>query len=196
MRGSQPNTHEWPFTYGIIPAHAGLTIIICGTKKPSGDHPRACGAHSYANSAMQSLSGSSPRMRGSPKSSSQTHLRTGIIPAHAGLTISSLSSSSVPWDHPRACGAHDWHVVKVVQLRGSSPRMRGSPVMTMEYTTELGIIPAHAGLTLMTTKSSIATRDHPRACGAHSLTLILTSLVPGSSPRMRGSPYGYQESPV
>ena len=51
-----------------------------------------------------------------------------------------------------------------------------------------GIIPAHAGLTGVSSPSWSNLRDHPHACGAH-FVFIFTSPVPsGSSPRMRGSP--------
>ena len=152
---------------GIIPAHAGLTATRTVRCSRSRDHPRACGAHYNDEILMGSNSGSSPRMRGSPKSSSQTHLRTGIIPAHAGLTIMCILIPIQLRDHPRACGAHDQFTIKLISAMGSSPRMRGSRLARRQSSAAQGIIPAHAGLTLDTPDRFYRARDHPRACGAH-----------------------------
>ena len=49
---------------GIIPADAGNTMGSYNPCLASPDHPRGCGEHESLNTAMKSLSGSSPRMRG------------------------------------------------------------------------------------------------------------------------------------
>ena len=86
MRGSLGDCLEDVLAAGIIPAHAGLTHRPnCGNRLRR-DHPRACGAHLMGGIPQLYLSGSSPRMRGSPSSISVPIVRTGIIPAHAGLT--------------------------------------------------------------------------------------------------------------
>ena len=45
-------------------------------------------------------------MRGSHQQEWTKMTEDGIIPAHAGLTLASLTQSLRLWDHPRACGAH------------------------------------------------------------------------------------------
>ena len=111
----------------------------------------------------------------------------GIIPAHAGLTPSSPQMAAVPWDHPRACGAHLLALKKVQPPVGSSPRMRGSLRGQVPLANCQGIIPAHAGLTRPLWMHQTARRDHPRACGAHRTTGDFDIYWTGSSPRMRGS---------
>ena len=71
---------------------------------------------------------------------------------------------------------------------GSSPRMRGSPALSMLRASCSGIIPAYAGLTRDKIVIVIRSWDHPRVCGAHKIEEMMTSLAVGSSPRMRGSP--------
>ena len=66
--------------------------------------------------------------------------------------------------------------------------MRGSLLLIQLLNIERGIIPAHAGLTMHDTNTDARSWDHPRACGAHSILLIVMSVLAGSSPRMRGSP--------
>ena len=90
-------------------------------------------------------------------------------------------------DHPRACGAHlDTYIIPEKEW-GSSPRMRGSLYCSRFWSVIFGIIPAHAGLTSMPSTSSGSTRDHPRACGAHTFFFAASIFFVGSSPRMRGS---------
>ena len=178
---------------GIIPAHAGLTSIGSDSSWPGRDHPRACGAHQNLVDSMVLIKGSSPRMRGSHVLAEKCRANGGIIPAHAGLTNAKAACHAGSRDHPRACGAHTWSSCTKDVNRGSSPRMRGSLDMLDSIGYEIGIIPAHAGLTIEARLAFNSPRDHPRACGAHSFMFAATSQRLGSSPRMRGSRYEYDE---
>ena len=131
--------------------------------------------------------GSSPRMRGSPLIPMARLWVNGIIPAHAGLTFMLTSRRSPAWDHPRACGAHFVKEDSESIAEGSSPRMRGSLGAISDGGLDFGIIPAHAGLTYSRYWRRSRAWDHPRACGAHSLSNTNVSFFMGSSPRMRGS---------
>ena len=111
----------------------------------------------------------------------------GIIPAHAGLTKVMTSKKPCSWDHPRACGAHKFDIKPLTDPLGSSPRMRGSRFLAFAFFAHLGIIPAHAGLTIERRVALSADRDHPRACGAHAASSPTVFQTLGSSPRMRGS---------
>ena len=187
MRGSQEGERLVPEKRGIIPAHAGLTCPHHLHGLRWRDHPRACGAHKLEKLAPQNEAGSSPRMRGSHVDIFGEGYRTGIIPAHAGLTTGAFCGIRKAWDHPRACGAHKEVIKMKATVKGSSPRMRGSPDRLRRWQSRIGIIPAHAGLTPTTSRQASRSRDHPRACGAH-YGLFATSVLPrGSSPRMRGS---------
>ena len=154
--------------HGIIPAHARLTSKHSSTMHHCRDHPRACGAHTSALSLLVDMSGSSPRMRGSPRSDRPICKCSGIIPAHAGLTFLPSFGLRRHRDHPRACGAHGLMTLNQIADMGSSPRMRGSPQFKVRAKLAAGIIPAHAGLTHHIFPSGRPDRDHPRACGAHS----------------------------
>ena len=173
---------------GIIPAHAGLTSIGSDSSWPGRDHPRACGAHQNLVDSMVLIKGSSPRMRGSHVLAEKCRANGGIIPAHAGLTNAKAACHAGSRDHPRACGAHTWSSCTKDVNRGSSPRMRGSLDMLDSIGYEIGIIPAHAGLTIEARLAFNSPRDHPRACGAHFLLSQTCDIIEGSSPRMRGSP--------
>ena len=167
MRGSPDQYAQRREDGGIIPAHAGLTYGLLCRRQLSWDHPRACGAHALSFAHVEWPRGSSPRMRGSPERERQTLVWAGIIPAHAGLTISVSRRASSTRDHPRACGAHTHPAHLLKRGRGSSPRMRGSRTLEERDDALSGIIPAHAGLTAMISRRESRIWDHPRACGAH-----------------------------
>ena len=69
---------------------------------------------------------------------------------------------------------------------GSPPRMRGLLHGCSLGGWELGITPAHAGLTVYKLLRKSLKRDHPRACGAYSPFCASSSNFVGSPPRMRG----------
>ena len=110
-------------------------------------------------------------MRGKPVPEERRRRITRIIPAHAGQTRSRTSGTRWPPDHPRACGANKIdHADGGVQV-GSSPRMRGKPLIRIPVGLEVRIIPAHAGQTPCAVRPRPWWPDHPRACGANFGTL-------------------------
>ena len=173
--------------HGIIPAHAGNTYPYVLPPCSQRDHPRACGEHSERRYCRVTLTGSSPRMRGTRGKIERHALRRGIIPAHAGNTIMMGMASLMSRDHPRACGEHRPISQSGIPERGSSPRMRGTPESYRSRSKLSGIIPAHAGNTFDTWGIAICPRDHPRACGEHLYPPFDRCAPSGSSPRMRGT---------
>ena len=155
---------------GIIPAYAGNTGIWSDIVRFRRDHPRICGEHHPAHLVFPTLRGSSPHMRGTHRcGSGQRHCKgiiphmrgtrddqryanivQGIIPAYAGNTEGRAVVDGHERDHPRICGEH------VIALRGglcqlgSSPHMRGTPVLPLPLRLPVGIIPAYAGNTTLT----------------------------------------------
>ena len=126
-------------------------------------------------------------MRGSHKPEMSMWQLIGIIPAHAGLTACRHPALHYSRDHPRACGAHTVCSTCLYACTGSSPRMRGSRLVVVNPIVQVGIIPAHAGLTAIAKANRKLSRDHPRACGAHEAYKGAKCIGVGSSPRMRGS---------
>ena len=174
MRGSRDGSTERVSPFWIIPAHAGLTKRRRWRWVPKWDHPRACGAHVRLEVVKREETGSSPRMRGSRRCDKVNPSRRGIIPAHAGLTSPCHPCPCPGRDHPRACGAHLQLAAKLANCWGSSPRMRGSLALAANVQDLRGIIPAHAGLTKRRRWRWVPKWDHPRACGAHSVVMMLS----------------------
>ena len=162
MRGSHNAEFGKVRTVGIIPAHAGLTQASRCRMGHCWDHPRACGAHRGWPQRWKIYMGSSPRMRGSPCQRIGATSLDGIIPAHAGLTQPLSLELTENRDHPRACGAHLTTGTLKDKGQGSSPRMRGSLYFIISRKEVLGIIPAHAGLTLKNPNiDAILSGPHP-----------------------------------
>ena len=187
MRGTPPLGQDLSAGRRIIPAHAGNTPPAPRPDQSDTDHPRACGEHFPPGRRFPMLFGSSPRMRGTRRPGLPGTILGRIIPAHAGNTTASRCCCPKAPDHPRACGEHLFSRNKLLTLRGSSPRMRGTPAPPGLAWNEERIIPAHAGNTSRPPRLNGPGPDHPRACGEHSNRRHLRGRKYGSSPRMRGT---------
>ncbi len=186
MRGKRFENRQIVRRQRIIPAHAGQTDRPASSSTTRSDHPRACGANVSGFPSRDVNAGSSPRMRGKPMLAIVRHLRVRIIPAHAGQTSSLLLSILPTSDHPRACGANTAARPSPWSTCGSSPRMRGKPIINRVDGRSRRIIPAHAGQTSPSPTLGVPCPDHPRACGANMDGSYGAQCWDGSSPRMRG----------
>ena len=165
MRGKHYRSPTYSPRGGLIPAHAGKTRYQINERTPRGAHPRACGENSRAVASASRAPGSSPRMRGKQLLSCSMSVNTGLIPAHAGKTAFFLGEFNGCWAHPRACGENFVEVGKDWADVGSSPRMRGKPLIPLSSLSHTGLIPAHAGKTSWSRSRQAHRPAHPRACG-------------------------------
>ena len=172
---------------GIIPAYAGNTNGWTGWYHCGRDHPRVCGEHCRFHVQGHVFEGSSPRMRGTHGSCRWLPISVGIIPAYAGNTLPIKLTECPKRDHPRVCGEHICSGSYVITVPGSSPRMRGTRSSRTVGDGIPGIIPAYAGNTHAVRSALRFSQDHPRVCGEHAFGTSAVMLLPGSSPRMRGT---------
>ena len=85
------------------------------------------------------------------------------------------------------CGEHSRkHIPRSIEL-GSSPHVRGTPLIRAMMAPHYGIIPACAGNTIDSFEIVNLDRDHPRMCGEHSTTEQELQELQGSSPHVRGT---------
>ena len=133
-------------------------------------------------------------MRGAQLLLDEVHFRARIIPAYAGSTPHRWLRRKQAQDHPRVCGEHRQRRAARQSWPGSSPRMRGAPLVRLAGRIRPGIIPAYAGSTFLCQIVLSQVRDHPRVCGEHSnvsLSSMATSrIIPayaGSTPSRRMS---------
>ena len=137
-----------------------------------------------------SVIGSSPRLRGTRSRRRGLWTFSRFIPAPAGNTCAENGHSAQVPVHPRACGEHMMLKRREMMLPGSSPRLRGTPRHVGADRQPLRFIPAPAGNTGRWWRASLSETVHPRACGEHRTINENAARIPGSSPRLRGTPHG------
>ena len=173
--GSSPLARGLPVGEGkrvqagrIIPARAGFTCCADHWRARDWDHPRSRGVYSSAMPREAVTVGSSPLARGLPDGPDRRARRLRIIPARAGFTRSSRTSTCGRSDHPRSRGVYCmargvphalaadhprsrgvYHLVapSVSVRNGSSPLARGLRGPAAPRLAAPGIIPARAGFT-------------------------------------------------
>ena len=149
-------------------------------------HPRSRGENGFVLDTPCSLGGSSPLTRGKRREHGLTFRCSGLIPAHAGKTLSVCCLSVLCWAHPRSRGENRAGGKPQLSARGSSPLTRGKPSSRSRAKPVRGLIPAHAGKT----RSDHGRRNrpwaHPRSRGENHCCHARRFLVKGSSPLTRG----------
>ena len=88
----------------LIPAHAGKTPACVIALMSEGAHPRSRGENQVCPSHVALILGSSPLTRGKPGFRGLRGLRGRLIPAHAGKTSRSSTTSRPRSAHPRSRG--------------------------------------------------------------------------------------------
>ena len=137
---------------------------------------------------MPSLSGSSPRMWGTPIQTHTGIIRRRFIPTHVGNTNRDPAHSRAASVHPHACGEHYSASALMASSIGSSPRMWGT-LFGLSLNGLLNrFIPTHVGNTSVAVSVSVRLSVHPHACGEHGPSPRIWNVVIGSSPRMWGTP--------
>ncbi len=189
VRGARHHLHKIATRHGIIPACAGSTFNASFGALQNRDHPRMCGEHAQGQWAAEVRVGLSPHVRGAHRRQPQLRQRAGIIPACAGSTCWSRSTSRTVRDHPRMCGEHYGDSDFVNELEGSSPHVRGARFIKSATQDAVGIIPACAGSTVEQLFLTTVIGDHPRMCGEHTDLGKIVRVQWGSSPHVRGAPY-------
>ncbi len=111
--------------------------------------------------------GSSPRVRGTPAILAMHWAAGRFIPARAGNTGPGTSIAAAMPVHPRACGEHPEYNDATMVDHGSSPRVRGTPILPPRRRSLQRFIPARAGNTANYQTNHHRPAVHPRACGEH-----------------------------
>ena len=167
-RGKLTLTHSLPLPHWLIPAHAGENVHDA---RLEGDGR-----------------GLSPLTRGKPGRTPVRSTPAGLIPAHAGKTNSAgLYPISLP-AHPSSRGENSYEASVTFPRPGSSPLTRGKLLWCPSGGVGGGLIPAHAGKTILATYRLLPIRAHPRSRGENFLEEVQDRAGVGSSPLTRGKP--------
>ena len=130
--------------------------------------------------------GSSPRVRGKRRIRVRRRRISGLIPACAGKTMRVRGRRPERGAHPRVCGENSTIAFVVSAALGSSPRVRGKPLITLFKSCVPRLIPACAGKTGTGGENRRRVEAHPRVCGENAISCGSVCKIPGSSPRVRG----------
>ena len=173
---------------GLIPTYAGNTTVRRYVRRCSRAHPHVCGEHLEDEYELDTLGGSSPRMRGTLHGEIPRRDKSGLIPTYAGNTLAAHRTSCGIGAHPHVCGEHADNFLESDPKTGSSPRMRGTRSWIPSRWLRGGLIPTYAGNTQIIAEAGLIERAHPHVCGEHRQKNFFASPIAGSSPRMRGTP--------
>ena len=130
--------------------------------------------------------GSSPLTRGKLVARLRSRGAVGLIPAHAGKTVSMSRSTKMRAAHPRSRGENRAGSRNPVMETGSSPLTRGKPLAISNEVVGAGLIPAHAGKTSWRGSSAVCRPAHPRSRGENGCCCGHCGVFLGSSPLTRG----------
>ena len=187
-RGKRDRALEVLGPWRLIPAHAGKTRIRRPTSSLRSAHPRSRGENTAFFRWAHGAGGSSPLTRGKRRITHVVRVIGGLIPAHAGKTIRLTRRIRLPRAHPRSRGENRQLCMTILRGIGSSPLTRGKPTVPLDFNVVGGLIPAHAGKTLMRGSDTRNGQAHPRSRGENLATFALGLGVGGSSPLTRGKP--------
>ena len=148
-----------------------------------------CGEHSWCAAPGIRSSGSSPRVRGTLDVVGLPERCRRFIPACAGNTQLERLLMNTLTVHPRVCGEHLERAGELWINYGSSPRVRGTPMLVGLESSGRRFIPACAGNTYWESQRQSALTVHPRVCGEHVASAHQRPGSAGSSPRVRGTPF-------
>ena len=185
-RGKRLETDAQLIKLGLILAHAGKTRTRRPLASANPAHPRSRGENAAHPDEVMNALGSSPLTRGKPNRHHLRARRPGLIPAHAGKTLDPRVRQAGRAAHPRSRGENGLCDLLETLGIGSSPLTRGK-LESEDRTREVaGLIPAHAGKTLINRVSKLPPRAHPRSRGENAEDRQAALIKMGSSPLTRG----------
>ena len=149
-------------------------------------HPRRCGENCTHNVYPVRVVGSSPQVRGKPRSVWLLSRRVRLIPAGAGKTPGCYGSACCSSAHPRRCGENRGLPMLWGLLLGSSPQVRGKLLRLLTAQGKCRLIPAGAGKTRRNCNLIRQRTAHPRRCGENGGVGAGFHFCSGSSPQVRG----------
>ena len=187
MRGSTHLRCDALGRRGGSPAHAGIDPPTRRRSRLRRWLPRACGDRPLAHILTTLALAAPPRMRGStPVRGGRCRGHAGS-PAHAGIDPKRGASRSGGSGLPRACGDRPPRAAACFIRQRAPPRMRGSTHAEQRAERNAVGSPAHAGIDPMRASGSSQGIGLPRACGDRPATGLVSYILYGAPPRMRGS---------
>ena len=172
LSGSSPRMWGTPVKHLIItlllrfiPTHVGNSRTWARWFSGRTVHPHACGELFSIAPLVFSIRGSSPRMWGTQRLTSQDGWGWRFIPTHVGNSIVNRPLSRLQPVHPHACGELIFNQILQIVSFGSSPRMWGTHFQPNPPNSQFRFIPTHVGNSSNQEHEWIELSVHPHACG-------------------------------
>ena len=187
VRGTHDRQRQGRGPIRVIPACAGnaqhgqFAVAL-----PAG-HPRVCGERQTRCVRAVFSVGSSPRVRGTLYAHVAGLGNGRVIPACAGNALPTGRTILPGSGHPRVCGERSLRPAACPRPHGSSPRVRGTHIVTCRGPKGGRVIPACAGNASLMMLALILSAGHPRVCGERPISDTGSAGLRGSSPRVRGT---------
>ena len=171
---------------GLIPTHAGKTVVAETVNAALTAHPHSRGENCIIACIANGQVGSSPLTRGKhmhTRTQTRTHR---LIPTHAGKTGPNAGVWSVSWAHPHSRGENCKGIDRAGRDNGSSPLTRGKHYPHPKTRSDRRLIPTHAGKTCLPVRRRRGPEAHPHSRGENAKDVAIPALQDGSSPLTRG----------
>ena len=149
----------------VIPANAGVILTVITLRKTRNSYPRECGGDPVNYCMYKNANLLSPRMRGWSQEGAEGKAYKTVIPANAGVILSSFKSLISSSRYPRECGGDPEFAQPKHEQNQLSPRMRGWSYDTRFGSIIKGVIPANAGVILKSSSFFSSVESYPRECG-------------------------------
>ncbi len=157
-------------------------------------HPHGCGEHGFRPVHLPDEFGSSPRVWGTRGLGRIAGPGARFIPTGVGNTVVRCRSDLRLSVHPHGCGEHPSAKQSSGVISGSSPRVWGTHLGSMEIRVRTRFIPTGVGNTRLAEIRGEQSAVHPHGCGEHISRRNLRIIAPGSSPRVWGTRWRWDTS--
>ena len=144
-RGTQQETFGARQRPRFIPAYAGNSNSLISFEVNMTVHPRLRGELHRDTHCNKCYFGSSPLTRGTPAHPMDITELIRFIPAYAGNSINAWADFNAAPVHPRLRGELKKRTRPRIQIDGSSPLTRGTPLTRLQLPGSNRFIPAYAG---------------------------------------------------
>ena len=155
-------------------------------------HPRVHGELASSLGYTLTLTGSSPRTRGTLVRRPGRVVQDRFIPAYTGNSGSRTAGWSRRAVHPRVHGELNNKCSRWRLYYGSSPRTRGTRGHDRAGDDRAGFIPAYTGNSRSRQRGTGRRPVHPRVHGELAAIQTVETQPDGSSPRTRGTRIKYK----
>jgi len=186
-RGTRVRKTTGANTLRFIPAGAGNAFVCPPGRLWITVHPRGRGERQQPLRRGSFSHGSSPRARGTPKTTSHPEYSQRFIPAGAGNAPVGNRWHRRRAVHPRGRGERCALPHRSPGCSGSSPRARGTHEEDSRTAPSWRFIPAGAGNARTARRRTGKPAVHPRGRGERGRPVLAGHRSDGSSPRARGT---------